>query len=51
MKGRVVIRFEGTFTSFCFTSEAHNRTYHFLILMDAVITAAKADRHYYPPVR
>ncbi len=43
-----MIRFEETFTSFLLHhQEAHNRTYHFLILMDAVITAARRIGHYY----
>ncbi len=47
-KGDGVIRFEQTLTSFLLHhQETHHRTYHFLILMDAVITAAKRIQHYY----
>jgi fructose-1,6-bisphosphatase I len=43
-----MIRFEQTFMNFLLQhQEKHNRTYHFLILMDAVISAAKHIQHYY----
>jgi fructose-1,6-bisphosphatase I len=43
-----VIRFEQTFMNFLLQyQEKHNRTYHFLILMDAMISAAKHIQHYY----
>ena len=43
-----MIRFEQTFTNFLLQhQEKHNRTYHFLILMDAVISAAKHIQYYY----
>ena len=43
-----VIDFEQTFTNFLLHhQERHNRTYHFLILMDALISAAKHIQHYY----
>ena len=43
-----MIRFEQTFMNFLLHhQEKHNRTYHFLILMDAVISAAKHIQHYY----
>lgn len=41
-------RFEQTFENFLLHhQEQHNRTYHFLILMDALISAAKRIQHYY----
>ncbi len=41
-------RFEQTFENFLLQhQEKHNRTYHFLILMDALISAAKRIQHYY----
>ena len=41
-------RFEQTFDNFLLQhQERHNRTYHFLILMDAVISAAKRIQYYY----
>ena len=43
-----MIRFEQTFMNFLLQhQEKHNRTYHFLILMDAMISAAKHIQHYY----
>ncbi len=42
------MRFEQTFMNFILHhQERHNRTYHFLILMDAIISAAKHIQHYY----
>ncbi len=39
---------EQTFMNFLLAhQEKHNRTYHFLILMDAIISAAKHIQHYY----
>lgn len=43
-----MIQFEQTFMDFLLHhQERNNRTYHFLILMDAIITAAKRIQHYY----
>jgi fructose-1,6-bisphosphatase I len=43
-----MIRFEQTFMNFLLQhQERHNRTYHFLILMDAIISAGKYIQHYY----
>jgi len=43
-----MIRFEQTFFNFLLQhQEKHNRTYHFLILMDALISAANHIQHYY----
>ena len=43
-----MIRFEQTFMNFLLQhQEKYNRTYHFLILMDAMISAAKHIQHYY----
>jgi len=43
-----MIRFEETFMNFLLHhQERHNRTYHFLILMDALISAAKHIQYYY----
>ena len=43
-----MIHFEQTFSNFLLHhQEKHNRTYHFLILMDALISAAKHIQHYY----
>src|SRR4030067_3333092 len=43
-----MIRFEQTFMNFLLQhQERHNRTHHFLILMDAIISAAKHIQHYY----
>jgi fructose-1,6-bisphosphatase I len=43
-----MVRFEQTFINFLLQhQEKHNRTYHFLILMDAMISAAKHIQHYY----
>ncbi len=43
-----MIRFEQTFTHFLLQhQEEHNRSYHFLILMDALISAAKHIQYYY----
>jgi fructose-1,6-bisphosphatase I len=42
------MRFEQTFMNFLLHhQERHNRTYHFLILMDALMSAAKHIQHYY----
>ena len=42
------MQFEQTFMNFILHhQEKHNRTYHFLILMDALISAAKHIQHYY----
>ncbi len=42
------MRFEQTFNSFLLQhQEKHNRTYHFLILLDALISAAKHIQYYY----
>jgi len=42
------MRFEQTFTNFLLHhQEEHNRTYNFLILMDALFSAAKHIEHYY----
>lgn len=42
------IQFEQTFLNFLMVhQEKHNRTYHFLILLDAIITAAKRIELYY----
>jgi len=42
------MRFEESFTNFILRhQERHNRTYHFLVLMDALISAAKHIQHYY----
>jgi fructose-1,6-bisphosphatase I len=47
-KGESVMKFEQTFTNFLLHhQEKHNRTYHFLILMDAIISAAKHIQQYY----
>jgi len=43
-----MIEFEQTFRNFLMDhQEKHNRTYHFLILMDAIMTAAKRIELYY----
>jgi fructose-1,6-bisphosphatase I len=43
-----MIQFEQTFNNFLLQhQERHNRTYHFLILMDALISSAKHIQHYY----
>lgn len=43
-----MVHFEQTFDNFLLRhQERHNRTYHFLILMDAIISAAKRIQHYY----
>ncbi len=43
-----MIQFEQTFLNFLLHhQEKYNRTYHFLILMDAVMSAAKHIQHYY----
>jgi fructose-1,6-bisphosphatase I len=43
-----VIEFEQTFMTFLLHhQEKHNRTYHFLILLDALISAAKHIQYYY----
>ncbi len=42
------MKFEQTFTNFLLHhQERHNRTYHFLVLMDAIISAAKHIQYYY----
>jgi len=42
------MRFEETFMNFILHhQERHNRTYHFLTLMDALVSAAKHIQHYY----
>jgi len=42
------MQFEQTFINFLLRhQEKYNRTYHFLILMDALISAAKHIQHYY----
>jgi fructose-1,6-bisphosphatase I len=42
------VRFEQTFMNFILQhQEQHNRTYHFVILMDALISAAKHIQYYY----
>lgn len=43
-----MIRFEQTFMNFLLQhQEKHNRTYHFLVLMDAILSAGKYIQHYY----
>ena len=43
-----MMQFEQTFNNFLLQhQERHNRTYHFLILMDALISSAKHIQHYY----
>jgi fructose-1,6-bisphosphatase I len=43
-----MINFEQTFMNFLLAhQEKYNRTYHFLVLMDAIISAAKHIQHYY----
>ncbi len=43
-----MMQFEQTFNNFLLRhQEKHNRTYHFLILMDALMSAAKHIQHYY----
>ncbi|MCX5811874.1 MAG: hypothetical protein NT178_04935 [Proteobacteria bacterium] len=43
-----MIQFEQTFMNFLLAhQERYNRTYHFLVLMDAIISAAKHIQHYY----
>lgn len=43
-----MVRFEESFMNFLLQhQERHERTYHFLILMDAMISAAKHIQHYY----
>jgi len=47
LKGKNM-RFEETFMNFILHhQERHNRTYHFLTLMDALVSAAKHIQHYY----
>ena len=42
------MQFEQTFMNFLLQhQERHNRTYHFLVLMDALVAAAKRIEHYY----
>lgn len=44
----MLLQFEQTFLNFLLHhQEKYNRTYHFLILMDAVLSAAKHIQHYY----
>jgi fructose-1,6-bisphosphatase I len=44
----MAVEFEQTFPNFLMAhQEKHNRTYHFLILMDAIVTAAKRIELYY----
>lgn len=43
-----MMEFEQTFMNFLYHhQEKYNRTYHFLILMDAILSAAKHIQHYY----
>ena len=43
-----MLRFEQTFMNFLlYHQEKYNRSYHFLILMDAITSAAKHIQHYY----
>jgi len=43
-----MIQFEQTFMNFLLAhQEKYNRTYHFLVLMDAIISAAKHIQYYY----
>lgn len=43
-----MVRYEESFMNFLLQhQERHERTYHFLILMDAMISAAKHIQHYY----
>ena len=43
-----MLRFEDTFMDFLLEhQERHNRTYHFLILMNSILNAAKRIQHYY----
>jgi fructose-1,6-bisphosphatase I len=43
-----MIQFEQSFMNFLLAhQEKYNRTYHFLVLMDAIISAAKHIQHYY----
>jgi fructose-1,6-bisphosphatase I len=43
-----MIQFEQTFMNFLLAhQEKYNRTYHFLVLMDAITSAAKHIQHYY----
>ena len=43
-----MLRFEETFMDFLLEhQERHNRTYHFLILMNSILNAAKRIQHYY----
>jgi len=43
-----MLQFEQTFMDFLLEhQERHNRTYHFLILMNAVLNAARRIQHYY----
>jgi len=43
-----MVKFEATFSNFLMEhQERHNRTYHFLILMDAIVNAAKRIQYYY----
>lgn len=45
---RCTMQFEQTFMNFLLHhQEKHNRTYHFLILMDALMSAAKHIQYYY----
>ena len=43
-----MLQFEQTFMDFLLEhQERHNRTYHFLILMNSILNAAKRIQHYY----
>ena len=43
-----MLQFEDTFMDFLLEhQERHNRTYHFLILMNSILNAAKRIQHYY----
>jgi fructose-1,6-bisphosphatase I len=45
-----MLQLEQTFSHFLLQhQEKYNRTYHFLILMDAIVTAAKRIQYYYLP--
>ncbi len=47
-EGIPMIQFEQTFMNFLLQhQERHGRTYHFLILMDAILSAGKYIQHYY----
>ena len=43
-----MMKFDDTFMDFLLEhQERHNRSYHFLILMNAILNAAKRIQHYY----